>query len=51
MKTKEPSPQVVPLKLNKATGEIEWTLEGLKMFRALYDDLTAHETRLDDGGL
>lgn len=51
MKTQQPSPAVVPFRVNPQTGQVEWTVEGLKMFRALYDDIKDHEDRLDDGGL
>lgn len=47
MKTQRPSPQVVPFKLNPATGQVEYTVEGLKLFRAIFDDLVDHEDRIE----
>lgn len=47
MKTPPPNPAVVPFRLNPQTGEIEWTVEGLKWARALSDDMEDIDDRLE----
>ncbi len=47
IKTQEPSSAVPLFRLNPQTGAVEYTVEGLRLFKALRDDLADHDARLE----